>query len=278
MAELGKINYMPVKKWVDFGVYLEAGEDEILLPIRYVPEGTEPGDTLKVFLYRDSEDRIIATTELPLVQAGECAYLEVVQTTAVGAFLDWGLPKDLLVPFREQDQRMVVGMYYPVYVYIDPESQRLVGSSRLNRFISNDTLTVAEGDAVKLLVVQETDLGLKVVINHQHWGLLYHNEVFQDLGPGDAVRGYIKKIREENKIDVSLRREGFDEMPFAIDQLVRALRKEGGYLPLHDKSRPEDIYDALGMSKKVFKKAVGMLYRERRLLLEKEGIRLMPEE
>ncbi|MGB3618602.1 MAG: S1-like domain-containing RNA-binding protein [Catalinimonas sp.] len=276
---IGKTNRLRVVKTVDFGVYLDGDGDEILLPTRYVPEGgLLPDAEVDVFIYRDSEDRLIATTERPLAEVDQCAYLEVKEVTRVGAFCDWGLMKDLLVPFREQQRPMVAGGYYAVYVYLDERTGRPAGSTRLQRFIENEELTVAEDDAVDLLILDQTDLGYRTVINDRHWGLLYHNDVFEPLQTGDHRRGFVRKIREENKVDVSLRRGGYDEVPHAVLRVMQALRAGGGHLPLHDRSAPAEIYDALGISKKMFKKAVGLLYRERRIQLEEGGIRLVPED
>ena len=273
------MNRLQVVKTVDFGVYLDGEPEEILLPTRYLPTGgLAVGDTLDVFVYLDSEDRPIATTERPLAQVNQCAYLVVKQVSNVGAFMDIGLMKDLLVPFREQRTPMVAGASYPVYVYLDPRTQRLVGTARLHRFVRNDALTVAEGEGVDLLILDQTDLGYRTVINHRHWGVLYHNDVFETLTAGDQRRGYVRLVREENKVDVSLRQQGYGQVTSAVARVVQALQAGQGYLPLHDGSDPGEIQRTLGLSKKNFKKAVGTLYRQQRILLEKGGIRLTPED
>ena len=274
MATLGTSVRLLVIKALDFGLYLLAGEEEILLPLQYVPQGTQPGDYLNVFLYRDSEDRVIATTLEPYIQLGEVEYLEAVAVTGAGAFMDWGLPKDLLVPFREQETRMTEGMVYPVYLYLDAQTERLAGSSRLNRFIKNDTLTVEEGEEVDLLICEPTDLGLNAVINNKHWGLIYENEIFKPVRSGTRLRGFIKKIRPDNNIDLSLQAIGYAAAEEGTAELRAALKKAGGFLPLHDKSEPEAIYRALQMSKKTFKKALGALYKNREVTLRPDGVQL----
>jgi len=274
MAILGKINPLKVVKQVDFGLYLDGGSDgEILLPKRYVPEGVEIGDTLPVFIYNDSEDRIIATTEKPLALVGEFAFLKVVEVSGPGAFLEWGLMKQLFVPFREQREPMVVGRSYPVFVYVDFESHRITASSKLARFIDTSRPELNDGDEVDLMLYQRTDLGWKAIVNQQYSGVLYENEVFQPLSIGQTLKGYIKQVRPDDKIDLMLQKPGFEKVDDFSKELYERLKGAGGFLPVTDKSPSELIYNLFGVSKKTFKKAVGDLYKKRLIVLEETGIR-----
>ncbi|NLE33204.1 MAG: GntR family transcriptional regulator [Bacteroidales bacterium] len=274
MAILGKINPLKVVKQVDFGLYLDGGSDgEILLPKRYVPEGVEIGDTLPVFIYNDSEDRIIATTEKPLALVGEFAFLEVVEVSGPGAFLEWGLMKQLFVPFREQREPMVVGRSYPVFVYVDFESHRITASSKLARFIDTSRPELNDGDEVDLMLYQRTDLGWKAIVNQQYSGVLYENEVFQPLSIGQTLKGYIKQVRPDDKIDLMLQKPGFEKVDDFSKELYERLKGAGGFLAVTDKSPCELIYNLFGVSKKTFKKAVGDLYKKRLIVLEETGIR-----
>jgi predicted RNA-binding protein (virulence factor B family) len=278
MIEIGRYNKLTVNKILPHGAYLDAGEeyDEILLPTRYLPKETELGDELRVFIYRDSEDLLIATTEEPKAIVGDIVVLKCIQVNAAGAFLDWGLMKDLLVPFREQKYPMEEGKKYLVKVYYDEVSQRIVASSKLLKFIDNEEIDVAEGDEVELMVSHKTDMGYSVIINDHSWGLLYANEVFRPLYPGNRMRGYVTKIREGNKIDVSLQKKGYDAaIPDMTMRLLFVLKENNGFLPLTDKTEPEKLYELLQMSKKNFKKAAGALYREKKITIEDEGIRLV---
>lgn len=283
-VEIGKINELTVISIVDFGVYLDGGErfGEILLPRKDVPQGCAVGDTLKVFLYLDSEDRFIATTRTPYAMAGELACLKVVSVTRVGAFLDWGLQKDLLVPFREQKQKMQEGSYYLVFVYFDNSSQRMVASSKVFKHMQakqqqqQQPQKLSELEEVDLIVCNRFDLGYTVIVNKSYVGALYNNEVFQPLQPGQKIRGYIKKIRDDGKVDVTLRRAG-DHKQRKIDlaeNILARLNEEGGFLAVTDKSPPEKIRDLFGVSKKGFKEAVGHLYKKKAIVLEPDGIRL----
>lgn len=275
MTEIGKFARLNVVKEVDFGVYLASDQEEILLPLKYVPAGIQPGDDIEVFIYRDNENRVIATTLRPHAVVGECAYMEVKDVTQFGAFLDWGIHKDLLVPYSEQPFKLLEGMLVPAMVYLDDTTNRIVASCRLNRFIKNDELTVTEGEEVELLIGDPTDLGQKVIINNKHWGMIYENEIFKPLDVGDKVRGYIKKIREDNKIDVSLQKQGYEEITDASQRIVELLLEHKGYLPLTDKTAPEEIYQHTHMSKKTFKKAIGALYKARKIELKEGGILLL---
>lgn len=264
MVEIGKTNKCKVLKLVDFGIYID-GEDwgEILMPKRYVPKDCKVDDIIEAFIYLDSEDRPIATTEKPYVEVGEFAMLKVVATTKVGAFLDWGLSKDLFVPFREQKQNMVEGKSYMVYVYYDFDSDRIAASAKIDRYLDNLPAEYKEGEKVKLKIAQQTDLGYKAIINDLHWGVIYKNEVFTSLKLGQEIDGYIKKIREDEKIDLSLQQAGHDKIYDLSDIILMKLRDNNGVLNISDKSPAEEIYDMFGVSKKNFKKAVGNLYKKR---------------
>lgn len=278
MAEIGRYNTLRVIKKVDFGLYLDGGEgEEILLPKRFVPPGVQEGDELEVFLYHDSENRVIATTQRPKALAGEIAMMEAVATTKQGAFLDWGLMKDLFVPLSQQEERMQEGHSYLVRVYIDEQTGRVAATQRIARFLSNDDLTVTEREPVDLVVYQKTDIGYKVIINNLHTGVLHYNEVFRELQIGDKEKGFIKTIREENKIDVALGERGYKRVEGEAEKILRLLQENDGYLPYHDKSDPDDIYEFFGMSKKTFKMTVGALYKQQKVELTKTGIKLIQE-
>lgn len=275
MAILGKINPLKVVKQVDFGLYLDGGSDgEILLPTRYVPEGVAVGDTVSVFIYNDSDDRLIATTERPLAMVGEFAFLQVAAVSGPGAFLEWGLAKQLFVPYREQREPMVVGRNYPVFVYVDYESRRITASSKLARFIDTTKPELKEGDEVELLVYQQTDLGWKAIVNQQYCGVLYRNEVFRTLTIGQVLKGYIKLVRPDDKIDLTLHKPGYEKVGDFAPVLYDQLKAAGGFLPLTDKTPSEDIYNRFGVSKKTFKKVVGDLYKKRMIVLENSGIKV----
>jgi len=274
MVAIGDYNELEIVKQVDFGVYLDSDDGEILLPTKYLPADYRVGDILNVFIYRDSEDRIIATTLKPKAKVGEFAALEVKQTNKYGAFLDWGLEKDLFVPFNNQRDAMQPGRKYVVYVYLDENSDRLVGTAKYEKYLKKEADELTEGQEVDLLVAGFTDLGIKVIINNQYLGILYNNEVFRQLTTGEKTRGYIKKIREDQKIDVSLQKTGFAEVTDASDVVLRKLRNNGGRINLSDNSTPDDIYAALGMSKKTFKKAIGTLYRAQKITLHEDYILL----
>lgn len=276
MVKIGDYNILRVVKKLDFGLYLDGGDDgEILLPTKYVPEGVETGDDLNVFIYFDSEDRIIATTEQPTAKVGEFALLEVVAVTKFGAFLDWGLAKDLMVPFREQKIKMETGQKHVVYIYVDEQTQRIVASAKLDRFLDNVAPNYETDQEVELMIASKTELGYKVIINSLHWGMLYGNEVFQQLHRGDVMTGYIKKIREDDKIDVSLQKSGFARTETLQDQILDKLKSNKGFLPVSDKTDAQIIYDLFGCSKKSFKMTIGTLFKQRIIVIEKDGIRLV---
>lgn len=272
----GRYNTLKVVKFVDFGVYLDGAEmGEILLPARYVPEECEVGEDLEVFIYLDSEDRIIATTEKPFAQVGEFAFLRVNAVNNVGAFLDWGLMKELLVPFREQKMNMVAGRSYLVYVYLDPDSNRIAASAKLEKFLDNVIPEYQVGEEVSLIIESESELGYNAIINHLHRGILYHDELPGPLKKGQQLKAYIKKVREDHKIDLSLYRPGYGQVDGVSQNILDKLTAAGGFLPLTDKSDAALIFDHFAISKKVFKKALGALYKQRRILLEEKGIRII---
>ncbi|QTO27037.1 MULTISPECIES: S1 RNA-binding domain-containing protein [unclassified Bacteroides] len=274
--ELGKFNQLEVVKQVDFGMYLDGGEEgEILLPTRYVPEDCKVGDWLNVFLYLDNEERLIATTLTPLVQVGEFACLEVSWVNQFGAFLNWGLMKDLFVPFSEQKMKMQVGNKYVIHVYIDDESFRIVASAKVDRYLSKEKAPYQPGEEVNILIWQKTDLGFKAIIENMYSGLLYDSEIFQTLHTGDTLKAYIKQVREDGKIDLILQKPGFEKVDDFSKTLYHYIADHGGRIGLNDKSPAEEIYDVFGVSKKTFKKAVGDLYKKRLILLHEDGIELV---
>ncbi len=275
MLHIGTHQVLEVARLTDIGAVLrnEVG-DEVLIPQKYLPEGSLPGYGLEVFLYKDHEHRPIATTLEPLITLNHIAKLRVKQVSEHGAFLDWGLEKDLFVPFREQVGRMQPGEEHMVILYYDDRSERLVASAHLHRFLDNETLSVEEGEEVELLIWDTTDLGVNVIVNHRHKGLIYHSEIFAPLQEGEQRTGYVKHIRPDNKLDIALQQQGVKNIEPNAEKILLRLEKESGYLPLHDKSSPEAIYAALEMSKKTFKKAVGTLYKQRLVRLESDGIYL----
>lgn len=274
--ELGKFNQLEVDKQVDFGMYLDGGEEgEILLPTRYVPEDCKVGDWLNVFLYLDNEERLIATTLTPLVQVGEFACLEVSWVNQFGAFLNWGLMKDLFVPFSEQKMKMQVGNKYVIHAYIDDESFRIVASAKVDRYLSKEKAPYQPGEEVNILIWQKTDLGFKAIIENMYSGLLYDSEIFQTLHTGDTLKAYIKQVREDGKIDLILQKPGFEKVDDFSKTLYHYIADHGGRIGLNDKSPAEEIYDVFGVSKKTFKKAVGDLYKKRLILLHEDGIELV---
>lgn len=274
--ELGKYNRLTVVKEVDFGVYLDGGEEgEILLPTRYVPEGLNVGDELEVFIYLDIDERTIATTLHPYAQVGEFACLEVAWVNEFGAFLDWGLMKDLFVPFREQKMRMEKGRKYVVYVMIDDDSYRIMGTAKVDKYLSKEFPQYQVGEEVDMMIWQKTELGFKVIIDNKYAGLIYENEIFQPLETGMRVKGYIKNVREDGKIDASLQKSGIKSVVDFSTTLLEYLKENNGFTNLHDKSDPEDIYETFQVSKKVFKKGVGDLYKRHLIRISDEGIYLV---
>ena len=277
MIELGRHNTLTILRDTRVGLFLGDEEgDEILLPGKYRPQQYEEGDTLSVFCYLDNEQRPVATTLQPLIERDSFAPLEVAEVNQYGAFLEWGLEKHLLVPFREQAAPMKKGEVHVVYCYLDPKSSRLVASARLDRFFDNRNLELKPGQEVDLLVSRETDLGFEVVVDNRHKGLLFRDRVFRELKRGDRLPGYVQKVRPDNKLDITLEPVGYRKLEPAASKIYEALRQAGGMLPLHDKSSPEAIQERLQMSKKMFKKGIGILYRERKIDLRPDGIYLLP--
>lgn len=273
---LGQYNTLKMVKAVDFGVYLDGGDEgEILLPTRYVPKGLQPGDEVEVFIYLDQDERTIATTEKPLAKVGDFAYLEVSWVNEYGAFLNWGLMKDLFCPFREQKMRMQKGQGYIVYVTIDEESYRLMVTAKVDRYLSKERPPYRHGDEVDLLVWQKTELGFKVIIDNQYYGLIYENQVFCPLHTGDRVKGYIDHIRQDGKVDVTLQPTGRKQTEEFSEVLLQYLKDNGGRCELGDKSPTELIQDRFKVSKKTYKKAIGDLYRRRLISISDEGIALI---
>lgn len=277
--ELGKFNQLEVVKQVDFGMYLDGGEEgEILLPSRYVPEDCKVGDILNVFLYLDIEERLIATTLTPLVQVGQFACLEVAWVNQFGAFLNWGLMKDLFVPFREQKMKMQVGKKYVVYAYIDEESYRIVASAKVERYLSKDIAEYLQGDEVDILIWQKTDLGFKAIIDDKYSGLLYDNEIFSALETGMEMKAFVKQVREDGKIDLMLQKTGFDRVGDFSKVLLEYIEEHGGRISLNDKSPADEIYAIFGVSKKTFKKGVGDLYKKHLIILKEDELVLAKTE
>ena len=275
MIELGRYNRLRIVKEVEFGLYLDGGDDgEILLPKRYVPEQAVQGEELDVFIYLDSEERLVATTQHPLVQVGEFACLEVAWINQYGAFLHWGLMKDLFVPFSEQKMKMEVGKRYVVHAHLDDESFRIVASAKVERYLSKERPDYQPGQEVEILIWQKTDLGFKAIVDNRYSGLLYEDEVFERLHTGLRRKAYIKQVREDGKIDLMLQRPGMGKVTDLSPALLEYIRQQGGFTPLCDKSPAEEIYATFGVSKKTFKKAVGDLYKKRLIELLPDGIRL----
>lgn len=284
MLEIGKYNTLTILRDTKVGLFLGDPENDpdgvhdVLLPNKYVPKVFEIGEELIVFVYLDHEQRPVATTLVPYILLNEFALLRVNYINNVGAFMDWGMEKDILVPFKEQARPMEKGKRYLVYLYMDKQTNRLVASSKTNQFLSNDKLTVEKGEEVDLIVSHITDMGINVIINERHKGLLYKDEVYDDsIRTGDRMRGYIKNIRPDNKIDVALQAQGFESIEPNAEKILSELRASRGFLRLNDNSHPEDIKTVLKMSKKSFKKAIGALYKEKLIEIKEDGIYLVKE-
>lgn len=276
--ELGKFNRLKVVKQVDFGMYLDDDiEGEILLPKRYVPQDCKVGDELDVFIYLDNEERLVATTQQPLVQVGQFACLEVAWVNQYGAFLNWGLMKDLFVPFSEQKMKIQVGKRYVVHVHLDEESFRIVASAKVDRYLSKEKADYVPGQEVEVLIWQKTDLGFKAIIENRFGGLLYDSEIFQPLHIGMRLKAYVKQVRDDGKIDLMLQKPGAGKVDDFAKTLLEHIRSNGGRTPLNDKTPAEEIYAMFGVSKKTFKKAVGDLYKKRLVVLQDDGIVLAKE-
>jgi len=276
MVKVGRINRLAIVRESDFGLLLDGGElGEILLPKRYVPKAWKTEDKLDVFVMLDSEDRLMATTEKPKAMVGEFALLCVKDVTKVGAFLDWGMPKDLLVPFREQRVPMRQGQSYLVHIYLDRVSGRIAASSKLDKFLRNSRTSYKQGDKVDLMIWQKTDLGYKAIINNERWGMVFQNDVFQPLERGQQVTGYIKQMRPDGYIDLCLHQPGYGKVTSLTDTILNHLKDHGGFMPVTDKNPPEDIYALFGVSKKTYKKAIGALYRKRLIDFADNGTKLV---
>lgn len=276
MVQIGKYNELTVAREVDFGLYLSDPDEgrEILLPSRYVPEGTRPGDTLRVFIYTDSDDRLIATTETPFATVGEFAFLQVTDVNDTGAFLDWGLTKDLLVPYSQQRARMKRGGIYPVYVYLDHATMRVAASAKIDRFLGNVMPQYRPGARVDALVIEHTPIGYKTIVDNLHRGMVYENEIFRPLEIGQTVAAYVKAVRPDGKIDLTLSDRASHRVPDLAERIMRAIAAGGGSLPLSDHSSPDEIQALFSCSKKDFKKALGQLYKEGRIMIGEQKITL----
>lgn len=275
MVKVGEYNILKVIRLVEFGVYLDDGKEGILLPKRYVPKGIKEGDELKVFIYHDSEDRLIATTQQPKGILGDIVLLTAVSVTPQGAFLDWGLMKDLFVPKSQQLQRMIPNGAYLVKIVLDEQTGRLAATEKIDSFLSNDMLTVKELDEVDLTVYRRTDIGYVVIINNTHTGVLHFNEIYRNISTGNRFRGFIKKIYpNDNKIDVAAGKPGYKRVEDEAEKIIRLLNEHDGFLPYNDKSNPDDIYSFFEMSKKTFKMTVGNLYKKRLIEMSDNGIKI----
>lgn len=276
MIQLGKVNRLQIVKFVDFGLYLDGGEGvEILLPRRYVTDEMKEGDEIDVFVYADSEDRLVATTETPKAMVGEFAFLQVAAVNNVGAFMDWGLMKDLLVPFREQKVRMEKGRYYVVYIYVDDNSKRIVASAKLDKFLDNKIPQYEPNDEVEIIVTKKTDLGYKVIVDNLFWGMIYHNEIFKDINIGEVHKAYVKNIRDDQKIDVILTsNKGKDRVDTVADEILDFLKINNGFMKFNDSSSPEEIKKQFKCSKKDFKKSIGLLFKKGIVTINDDGVKL----
>ena len=276
MLRAGRIQKLTVSRISDYGLYLaDEEQNEVLLPNRYISLTDKPGDEKEVFLYHDSEDRLVATTETPLLRVGEAGYLRVVDKTAHGAFLDWGLyGKDLFLPNRNQQGGIIAGRSYIVYLYEDSVTGRCVATCKLKSFINNDSITVAPRQEVDLLVASESPIGYRVIINNRHWGMLYRNQLFRPIAVGDRTKGYVRKLTEDNRIDVSLQQEGFAQVKDSAVVLLQLVRDNGGFLPLNDDSAPEEVNRLTQTSKKVFKRSLGMLLKRGAVTVDEQGIKI----
>jgi uncharacterized protein len=277
MIEIGKYNTLQIARSTKVGLYLTDGKTDILLPNKYIPNTFEIGEDITVFVYLDHEERPVATTLEPYIFLNEFALLRVNYVNQVGAFMNWGMEKDLFVPFKEQARTMEQGKRYLIYMYLDEKTNRLVGSSKTNQFLTNENITVENGEEVDLIVSHITDVGINVIINEKHKGLLYKNEVYDDLRTGDRIVGFIKHIRPDGKIDVSITRLGFEKIEPSAQNILDELKASRGFLRLNDVSHPEDIKTVLKMSKKTFKKAIGTLYKQKLIEIKEDGIYLVKE-
>ncbi len=276
MIRLGEYNTLEILRETDPGLYLgDTQENVVLLPHRYKPENFNIGDMLEVFVYLDYEERPVATTLTPHVLLNDFGYLHCSDVNEFGAFMDWGVQKQLFVPFKEQARPMKVGNWYIVYLSMDEQTNRLVGSSKTNKYLNNDSVTLQKFDEIAIMVTHITDLGANVIVNGTHKGLIFINDIFEDIRTGDTMKAYVKGVREDNKIDVVLQSPGYRSIEPNANFILDELKAAGGFMPLHDKSDPQDIKNELGMSKKSFKKAIGTLYKDKQILIKPDGIELI---
>ncbi len=278
MTSSGYYHILPVARIVDFGAYLTGDGDEILLPKRYMPAGIQEGDEIKVFVYHDNEGRLIATTDKPVATVGEIAMMEVADVTAQGAFLKWGIMKDVFIPIALQDRRMRPGEKRLVRLFTDERTGRVTATEKIDKYLSNYDLSVKENEEVDITVFQLTDIGYKVIVNNRHIGVIHYNEVFRDMEPGEKLRGFIKTIRPGNKLDVSPGTRGYARVQNEEERILEMLRNNSGYLPFNDKSDPDEIYSRFGISKRSFKVALGALYKKRLIAFTQTGIQLTDEQ
>ncbi|WP_333701952.1 S1 RNA-binding domain-containing protein [Vibrio hepatarius] len=276
MIKVGQINHLEVVKKADFGVFLDAGDyGSVLLPNRFVPEGTEIGNTIDAFLYFDSDSQLVATTETPIAQVGEWGLMKSEGVNSTGAFANWGIKgKDLLIPFSEQRARFTAGQNVLVYVYTDKASGRIVGTTKFNKLLDKTPANYTRNQQVSLIIAERSDLGYKAIVEGQHWGMIFKSDVFGKLFIGKKLKGYIKSVREDGKIDLSLQKVGVAKMDDLSESILELLEKKGGFLPLNDKSSPEAIFAAFRTSKGTFKKSIGGLYKQGKIVIEQDGIRL----
>lgn len=278
MLQAGLFHTLKVLRLVEPGAYLDDGDEGVLLPNRFLPKGLKRGDEVRVFIHHDSEGRPIATTQEPKGILGDIVLLEVVSVTPHGAFLDWGLMKDIFIPKSQQKSRMYAGDKYLVKIYCDEQTGRIAATEKIDFFLSNETLTVKEMELVDLVVYRRSDIGYVVIINNQHTGVIHFNEMFKNLETGDRLKGFIKTITDDHKIDVVAGKPGYEKVSDEVSRVLQLLEDNNGYLPYNDKSAPEDIYDFFGMSKKVFKMTTGNLYKQKKIVFTQTGIQLTDKE
>lgn len=274
--EIGKTNTLRINRATDNGLYLVDNEfEEVLLPNAYVTEELKIGDNIDVFIYKDSEDRLVATTEEPLIKLNEFAYLQVKDVNRFGAFIDWGLPKDLMVPFAEQNKKMEPGEWYLIFLALDEETNRLFGSNKVNDFVFFTEIDVKEGDEVDLLLYEMNDLGMQAIVNNLYKGLIFKSDIHKEIKAGERLKGYVKNVRDDGKIDILLEPMGYKNViDKNSDLILSTLKEKEGFLKLSDKSTPEEIKEILGMSKKNFKKVIGNLYKKKLIEITNDGIRI----
>lgn len=271
---VGHYHKLKVDRITDPGAFLTDGITDVLLPTKYIPAGTRKGDKLDVFVYRDSEDRIICTTQKPYAEVDQFAFLKVRDTNNFGAFLDWGIDKDLLVPFKEQKVKLQRGYWVLVYIYLDEKTDRVAATAKVAKHFKQEMI-LQEGDEVKLLITDSSDLGVNVIVDNSYRGLIYENDLFHDVLEGDRIKGYVKRIRPDGKLDISLRKEGLENLEEGAKQILKELKRNNGFLPLHDKSDPDEIQSQLQMSKKNFKRSIGILYKKKLIQLVNDGVKLV---